>query len=216
MGNRSLLQGIFPTQGSNPCLPHCRQILHQLSQKESPRILRWVVYPFSRGSSWPRNWTRVSCIVGGFFSNLAIREALIMDETRAYYTEWSKSEREKQISYINVCIWNLERWYWWTYSQSSNGDIRHGEQTCQHSRRRTGWDEWREQRGNIYTTICKTDSQEFAIWLRGLWQPRRVRWEMGRRLKREGTYVYLWLIHVDVWQKPTQYCKAIILQLKIN
>ena len=33
---------------------------------------------------------------------------------------------------------------------------------------------------------------------------------------REGTYVYLWLIHVDVWQKPTQYCKAIIFQLKIS
>ena len=30
----------------------------------------------------------------------------------------------------------------------------------------------------------------------------------------EGIYLYLWLIHVDVWQKPTQYCKAIILQLK--
>ena len=30
------------------------------------------------------------------------------------------------------------------------------------------------------------------------------------------TYVYLWLIPVDVWQKPTQYCKAIILQLKIK
>ena len=28
--------------------------------------------------------------------------------------------------------------------------------------------------------------------------------------------IYLWLIHVDVWQKPTQYCKAIILQLKIK
>ena len=27
-------------------------------------------------------------------------------------------------------------------------------------------------------------------------------------------YIYLWLIHVDVWQKPTQYCKTIILQLK--
>ena len=35
-------------------------------------------------------------------------------------------------------------------------------------------------------------------------------------VRREGTHVYLWLIHVDVWQKPTQYCKAIILQLKIN
>ena len=38
----------------------------------------------------------------------------------------------------------------------------------------------------------------------------------GGRFKREGTYVYLWLTRVDVWQKPTQYCKAIILQLKIN
>ena len=33
---------------------------------------------------------------------------------------------------------------------------------------------------------------------------------------REDTYVYLWLINVDVWQKPTQYCKAIILPLKKN
>ena len=33
-----------------------------------------------------------------------------------------------------------------------------------------------------------------------------------RRFRRKGTYVYPWLIHVDVWQKPTQFCKAIILQ----
>ena len=39
---------------------------------------------------------------------------------------------------------------------------------------------------------------------------------MGGRFEREGTYVYLWLIHVDVWQKPAQYCKSIILQLKTN
>ena len=43
-----------------------------------------------------------------------------------------------------------------------------------------------------------------------------MEWEVGGRFKREGTYVYPWLIHVDVWQKPTQHCKAIILQLKIN
>ena len=30
-------------------------------------------------------------------------------------------------------------------------------------------------------------------------------WEVGGTVKREGTYVYLWLIHVDIWQKPTQY-----------
>ena len=71
----SLLQGIFPTHGSNPGLLHCRQILYQLSHKGSPRILEWVACPFSRGSSWHRNWTGVSCIAGGFFTNWAIREA---------------------------------------------------------------------------------------------------------------------------------------------
>ena len=39
-------------------------------------------------------------------------------------------------------------------------------------------------------------------------------WQVGKRFKRKGTYVCLWLIHADVWQKPTQYCKAIIPQLK--
>ena len=71
----SLLQGIFPTQGLNPGLPHCKQILYQLSHKGSPRILEWVAYPFSRGSSWPRHQTWVSCIAGRFFTNWAIREA---------------------------------------------------------------------------------------------------------------------------------------------
>ena len=75
VGSLSLLRGIFPTQGSNPGLPHCRRILYQLSHKASPRILEWVAYPCSSGSSQPRNRTRVSCIVGRLFTNWAIREA---------------------------------------------------------------------------------------------------------------------------------------------
>ena len=39
---------------------------------------------------------------------------------------------------------------------------------------------------------------------------------MGGRFKRKSTYVYLWLIHVDVWQKPSQYYKVITLQFKIK
>ena len=74
VGSRSLLQWIFPTQGSNPGLPHCRWILYQLSHKESPRTLEWVAYPFSRVSSWPRNRTRVSCITGRFFTHYAITQ----------------------------------------------------------------------------------------------------------------------------------------------
>ena len=39
VGSLSLLQGIFPTQGSNPGLPHCRWILYWLSHKGSPYLL---------------------------------------------------------------------------------------------------------------------------------------------------------------------------------
>ena len=40
------------------------------------RILEWVAIPFSRGSSWPKDQTQVSCIAGGFFTLWASREAL--------------------------------------------------------------------------------------------------------------------------------------------
>ena len=95
MGSLSLLQGIFLTQGSNPGLPHCRRSLYQLSHKGSPmnvkvvqlcltlcdpvdytihgipqaRILEWVAFPFSKGSSQCRDRTQVSHIAGGFFTS---------------------------------------------------------------------------------------------------------------------------------------------------
>ena len=75
VGSLFLLQGIFPALGWNPGLPHCRLILYQLSHKGSLRILEWVAYPFSSGSSQLRNWTGVSCIAGRFFTNWAVREA---------------------------------------------------------------------------------------------------------------------------------------------
>ena len=41
-----------------------------------PRILEWVAIPFSKGFSWPRDWTWVSCIVGRFFTTWVNMEAL--------------------------------------------------------------------------------------------------------------------------------------------
>ena len=66
VGCHAFLQGIFPTQGLNPGLPHCRWILYHLSYQGSPRILEWVAFPFSRESSQLRAWrifftTRASC-----------------------------------------------------------------------------------------------------------------------------------------------------------
>ena len=45
-----------------------------------------------------------------------------VDGSRDSHTEWSKSEREKQISYINAFMWNLEKWYRWTGLQGRNRD----------------------------------------------------------------------------------------------
>ena len=45
-----------------------------------------------------------------------------LDEHRTYCTEWGKSERERQVLYTDISVWNLERWHWWIYSQDSSGD----------------------------------------------------------------------------------------------
>ena len=69
VGCHALLQEMFPIQGSNSGLLHCRWFLYHLSHQGSPRIPEWVAYPFSRGSSQARNQTRVSCIACGFFTS---------------------------------------------------------------------------------------------------------------------------------------------------
>ena len=105
-----------------------------------------------------------------------------VDEDRTYCTEWSKSGRERQILYVNACVWDLERWYWRSYMQGSSRDA-HKEQIFGLSGRR-GWDDLREQHWNIYITICKIDSQSaFEVWGRArapkagaLWQPGGMEW----------------------------------------
>ena len=83
MGSLFLLHGIFPTQESNQGLLHCRWILYHLSQQGSPRILEWVAYPFSNGTSQSRNELGVSCITGGFFYQLSY--------LRSHLSEWFSS-----------------------------------------------------------------------------------------------------------------------------
>ena len=51
-----------------------QRVRYNWSDLAHTRILEWVAYPISSGSSQPRNWTRVSCIAGGFFTNWAMRE----------------------------------------------------------------------------------------------------------------------------------------------
>ena len=105
--------------------------------------------------------------------------------------------------------------------QVSNGDLDRENRLWTRGEKRVG--KWRGWPGNIHTTICEIDSQwEFAVDSGSLNHlcNNLQRWVGvgGRREgQAKGTYVYLWLIHVDVWQRPIRYCKeAIILQLNIN
>ena len=90
VGRLSLLQGIFPTQGLNPGLPLCRQILYQPSHKGSPRILEWVALPFSSRSAQHRNWTGVSCIAGGFFYQLSYQGATQLTSAQTTHSQRSQ------------------------------------------------------------------------------------------------------------------------------
>ena len=84
---------------------------------------------------------------------------------------------------------------------------------------------YRESNIEAYITICKIQ-WEFVVCLRELkqqlcidlegWEGGDGREEMGGRFKRKGTYVYLWLIHVEIWQKTPKkkFSKALFLQLK--
>ena len=137
VGSLSLLQGIFPTQGSNPGLPHCRQILYQLSHKGSRRILEWVAYSFSSRSSQPRNQTRVSCIAGGFFTNWAIREAstsLILEKRKSKLQWGTTSHQSEWPSLKSLQITNAGE-------GEEKGTLLHSqwEWKLLQSPRRTGW-----------------------------------------------------------------------------
>ena len=78
---------------------------------------------------------------------------------------------------------------------------RHREWTYGHGERGGDGEMYGKLNMETYITICKIDSQqEFAVWLRQLKQGLYInleRWD-GRRFKREGIYVYLWLIHIEV------------------
>ena len=143
-----------------------------------------------------------------------------VDELRAYYTEWSKSQREKQISYVNAYIWNLERWHWWTYLQGISGDRDTKNRLVDAVGKGEGGTNWKRSIEMSLLPYVKEMTSGNLLYDTGSRNPvlrdSPHRWDGEGRGREVWTYVYQWLVHVDVWQRPTQYCKAITLQLKIN
>ena len=78
--------GDLPNPGIEPRAPTLQVDSLLAEPQGSPRILEWAAYPFSRGSSRPRNWTGVSYIAGGFFTSWATRETQINVRTVKLFT----------------------------------------------------------------------------------------------------------------------------------
>ena len=89
----------------------CNPIDHRLPGSSvyailQARILEWIAIPFSRGSSPPRNQTKVSCIAGKLFTDWAMREALWCERVFYFYTTCWK---DCLFSTVNPCLfcWRL-------------------------------------------------------------------------------------------------------------
>ena len=78
----------------------------------SPVILEWVAYPFSRGPSRPRNWTGVSCIAGGFFTNWAIRDSHFSVYWKVRRKSWKASKGKHQKYEIFISLWLTPEFEW--------------------------------------------------------------------------------------------------------
>ena len=113
------------------------------------------------------------------------------------------------------------RWYQWTYLQVSSGDTDR-EQNCGHSGGRR--DELREQHGNIYITVCKIEPLGICCTMQGAHircsvTTYRLGWVSSPKLMSIESVMpssHLILCRPLLWQRPIQYCKAIIHPWNIN
>ena len=186
VGSLSLFQQIFPTQELNQGLLHCRWILYQLNSQGSP----FAVYTLHLAPrELPGEWYHTSVCPEG----IGGESQWISPGLGPVY----KGRRWERETPALLCL--------------IRGDFEI-DSTFEFS-----WD----QRA-VFMDIYQLSA---FLWMKatatppiftGLQHTKRDthggRWEGGSRGR--GTYVYLWLILVDIWQKPTQYYEAIILQLK--
>ena len=85
------------------------------------RILEWVPLSFSRGSSQPRDWTQVSCIIGRFFTIWATREVTCLYQADPNWhasknntvsvCDWSGTQTHTETPlFLDACKWWQSKW----------------------------------------------------------------------------------------------------------
>ena len=130
--------------------------------------------------------------------------------------QWSKSERKTPIHYTNAYIWNLDG--------NDNPICETAKETQVYrtvfwEKVRVGWSERIALKHVCYHMWNRSPVQVWCMrqGAQGRCTGMTQRDGMGREVEGSsgwGTQVNPWLIHVNIWQKPLQYCKVISLQLK--
>ena len=94
------------------CLTLCDPMNYTVHGILQARILEWVTFPFSRGSSQPRDQTQVSHIAGGFFTSWVTREAhkprQHIKKQRHYLANKGLSSQSFGFSSSDVWMWELD------------------------------------------------------------------------------------------------------------
>ena len=124
--------------------------------------------------------------------------------------QWNKSERKnKQISYANATVWNLEKWCWWTYLQGISRDKDVEDNLVDTVGEGEGEMNWGSTI-DMYTP--PSVKQVMGSCSVTLWQSRGIRWG-GEREAQEGENIYThgWFV---VWYSKNQH--SIIKQLSSN
>ena len=136
-----------------------------------------------------------------------------MDETGADYTAWSKPERKTPIQYTNTYIWNLERWQQWPYMQDSKRDTDIKNTLLDSVGEAEGGMIWENSIETCILPYVKQRTRASLMHKAGHPNPEGWDGEAGERgFRMGGTHVYLWPVHVDVWQNHHNI--VISLQLK--
>ena len=110
------------------------------------------------------------------------------------------SQKENNKYHILMHIWNLERWYWWTYLQGRNGDT-DVEDSLVDTVGEGGWDELRKQHWlYMYASMCKINSPRTQP--DALWWPQRVGLGEGGREAQEGRDICILMFKAERWKQP--------------
>ena len=173
---------------------------------------------------WPLGWEDpLEEEMATHFSILAWKIPWI-EEPGGLYSPWGRIKSDITEQLNTHTPHGIEKtWYWLTYLQGRNRDtdLENGlVDTAGEGEGGTNWESSIEiyilpyvkliASGKLLYNTGSSSQCSMTTYRSGMG------WGVRRMFKREGTYAHLWLIHIVVRQKPTQHCKAIILQLKVK